>query len=49
MEFEPETGRKPLGMRALYGMMGALSFMQPKSTLTENVLAETEGREEKAS
>ena len=34
-----ETGKKPLGVRMMYGLMGALDFVQPKKTLTENVLA----------
>lgn len=35
-----ETGRAPLKVRLAYGLMGALSFMQPKKTLAENVLAD---------
>lgn len=35
-----ETGRAPLKVRLAYGVMGALSFMQPKKTLAENVLAD---------
>ncbi len=38
-----ETGKPPLKVRVLYGLMGAMSFMQPKKTLTANVLRD-EGR-----
>lgn len=38
-----ETGRAPLKVRVLYGLMGAMSFLQPKKTLTRNVLRD-EGR-----
>jgi uncharacterized protein YndB with AHSA1/START domain len=37
-----ETGKKPLKARAIYGIMGALSFLQPKKIHTENVLAALE-------
>lgn len=33
-----ETGKPPLVARLAYGAMSALSFMQPKKTLAENVL-----------
>lgn len=35
-----ETGKAPLKVRILYGLMGATSFMQPKKTLADNVLAD---------
>jgi uncharacterized protein YndB with AHSA1/START domain len=31
-----ETGRPPLGTRLMYAMMGAMEFMLPKKTKTEN-------------
>ncbi len=40
-----ETGRKPARVRLMYGIMSALDFIQPKKTLTENVLADERGRE----
>ena len=33
-----ETGKPPLKIRMMYGLMGMLSFMQPKKIHTDNVL-----------
>ncbi len=40
-----ETGKPPLKIRIMFGLMGMLSFMQPKKIHTDNVLAALESNE----